>query len=102
MVGNVGRSPGKRVCVQMSQESMDIEDSQTSLPDTDVELSKGFVPPSVLQREQLSKHSSDSYTYHSPIPTAIAANPDVPCILGVDEAGRGPVLGNTPETIGNG
>jgi len=78
---------------------MDTDDSQTSLPDSDVEVSKGFVPPSVHQREQLSKHSSDSYTYHSPIPTAIAGNPDIPCILGVDEAGRGPVLGNTLEVV---
>ena len=111
--GNVSRSlsvhariPAKRVVcglIPPPKGTMDMEDSQTSQHDIDVELSKGFVPPSVHQREQLAKHSSDSYTYHSPIPTAIADSPDIPCVLGVDEAGRGPVLGNNPpRQFGNG
>lgn len=36
--------------------------------------------------------SGESYVYHSPIPEAIL-NDKGPVILGVDEAGRGPVLG---------
>lgn len=35
----------------------------------------------------------DTSTYHSPIPSKIAENPDLSVCLGVDEAGRGPVLG---------
>src|SRR5205807_2630179 len=34
-----------------------------------------------------------SYTYHSPIPKAVLDDPQASVILGVDEAGRGPVLG---------
>lgn len=68
---------------------MDInEESQA-----DVELSKGFTPPSVAQRAALAKHTSDSYTYHSPLPQTLLDEITQPCILGVDEAGRGPVLG---------
>jgi ribonuclease H2 subunit A len=59
----------------------------------DVELSKGFIPPSVSSRFELAKCVSESYTYHSPLPCALFEDPSIPCVLGVDEAGRGPVLG---------
>ncbi|ORY78659.1 ribonuclease HII-domain-containing protein [Protomyces lactucae-debilis] len=41
-----------------------------------------------------SQASKDvSYSYITPIPASITAKTGVECILGVDEAGRGPVLG---------
>lgn len=64
---------------------------------------EGIVSPQDLQQveceESLTIPSlregplTDSYTYHSQLPSLVAANESEPCILGVDEAGRGPVLG---------
>lgn len=34
-----------------------------------------------------------SYTYHSRIPATVHQDMSKECVLGIDEAGRGPVLG---------
>ncbi|KAI1816649.1 ribonuclease H2 subunit A [Poronia punctata] len=47
-----------------------------------------FIPPSIHHTSTLL---GASYTHFSPIPPSL--DPSTPCVLGVDEAGRGPVLG---------
>ena len=49
-----------------------------------------FIPPSITRGSLLK---GDSYTHFSEIPNIVAADKDKECVLGVDEAGRGPVLG---------
>ncbi|SMQ47425.1 unnamed protein product [Zymoseptoria tritici ST99CH_3D1] len=66
----------------------DQPDSQEVLQETPAE--DVFLPPSVVKSKV---HSGDSYTHHSAIPTTIKNDMTIECVLGVDEAGRGPVLG---------
>ncbi|KAG8526362.1 uncharacterized protein KY384_000355 [Bacidia gigantensis] len=69
-------------------------DYETQLDSQDVKLEEPakdvFIAPSI---DENAIFSGASYTHHSPIPDAIANDISAPCVLGVDEAGRGPVLG---------
>lgn len=49
-----------------------------------------FIAPSIHSDDILAGRS---YTHHTPIPSSIFQDPSTECVLGVDEAGRGPVLG---------
>ena len=67
----------------------DQAESQNIAEETPVE--NVFIPPSI---DKVRVLSGDSYTHHSAIPPTIAADSTTECVLGVDEAGRGPVLGS--------
>ncbi|KAI7099230.1 ribonuclease H-like protein, partial [Hortaea werneckii] len=70
---------------ESQNDQIDSQDIQDETP-----ASHAFIPPSVDTKRVLS---GDSYTHLSDIPEAIKADMSTECVLGVDEAGRGPVLG---------
>lgn len=69
-----------------------MEDSQQETQDVEQETPAKdvFIPPSINKTHVMS---GDSYTHHSAIPATIKDDMSTECVLGVDEAGRGPVLG---------
>ena len=69
-----------------------MEDVQLETPDLEQETPSPdvFMAPSIHETCVLS---GNSYSHFSPIPSLIAENMTTECCLGIDEAGRGPVLG---------
>ena len=74
-----------------SKSRMDAIDSQEIAQETPAE--DVFIAPSI---HELQIFAGISYTHHTPIPEVIAKDLSTECVLGVDEAGRGPVLGPHP------
>ena len=64
---------------------MDTQEIEQETPPDNV-----FVAPSIYESDILT---GKSYSHFSPIPQQIADDMTTECVLGVDEAGRGPVLG---------
>ena len=67
---------------------MDTQDVELETPPSDV-----FMAPSISKSGILG---GKSYSHFSPIPKQIADDMSGEVVLGVDEAGRGPVLGTSP------
>jgi len=67
-------------------EGIDSQDIAQETPAEDI-----FIAPSIHEEAILA---GASYTHHSPVPETITASKSTECVLGVDEAGRGPVLGD--------
>lgn len=83
------RSPGSAPHLPTMDDTADEQlDSQNIAEETPVE--NVFIAPSI---DKVKVLSGESYTHHSAIPQAVYSVAATECVLGVDEAGRGPVLG---------
>lgn len=74
---------------------MDEPDSQDFALETPAD--NVFVPPSIHEDGILA---GISYTHHSDIPSVVSNDMKTECVLGIDEAGRGPVLGWSSSDLG--
>jgi ribonuclease H2 subunit A len=65
---------------------MDTQEIELETPPSDVFMAPSITKPDIL--------AGKSYSHFSEIPQQIADDISKEVVLGVDEAGRGPVLGN--------
>jgi hypothetical protein len=72
--------------------SQAVEDQEEEDED---EVNLDFIPPSV-HKEALFRGSS--FDHYSEVPESIQAGEE--CVMGIDEAGRGPVLGKLSDVYG--
>ena len=66
-------------------DEVDFQETAQETPAEDV-----FVAPSIHEEEIFA---GTSHTHHTAVPEVITNDISTECVLGVDEAGRGPVLG---------
>lgn len=68
---------------EMDPESQDIVQDPPPLKDA-------FIAPSI---DEPCIIAGESYAHYSALPSVLTDDPSTECVLGIDEAGRGPVLG---------
>lgn len=83
--------PAKKTRIDNISDNSNESNISESNDSTPAPLNREWVPKSVSTITEKLKFTSS--TYHSPIPDNVKNNPKQGVVLGVDEAGRGPVLG---------